>query len=108
MGTYEYILISLSVGQLLAMVVGFYKFFSKPAERANDRIALIEQACPIRHRRIDEVMEEMRKRFESIDERLLLIKENDIKHIENEMRRMSETQVKILTILEYKDGKNLA
>jgi hypothetical protein len=34
----------------------------------------------------------------------MLIKENDIKHIENEIRRMSDVQTKILTIIEYKEG----
>jgi len=36
---------------------------------------------------------------------LLMIKENDIKHIEQEMRRISDVQTRILTILEYEEKK---
>ena len=45
----------------------------------------------------------MKDRFVNIDTSLTLIKENDIKHIENEMRKISQQQTKILTILEYKE-----
>lgn len=104
---YEYLLIALSSGQLIAMIVGFLKFFRQPSERANDRIGILKTACEIRHQRIDEILAETRDQFKNIDNRLLLLKENDIKHIENEMRRMSDVQTKILTILEYEKKKEV-
>jgi len=100
MQTYEYILIALSVGQLLAMLIGGYIFLSRPAEKATDKINIMSSNCTIRHSRIDEIFKETKDAIKIINSSLLLIKENDIKHIEMEMRRMSEVQTRILTILE--------
>lgn len=101
----EYILIALSVGQLLIMAIGFYRMFRDPDEKAERDISNLKEGCVLKHGRIDEVISEMRDKFKSIDNSLLMIKENDIKHIEQEMRRMSEAQTRILTILEYEEKK---
>ena len=101
----DYILIALSVGQLLLLVIGFYKMFRDPDEKAERDISNLKEGCVLKHGRIDEVISEMRDKFKSIDNSLLMIKENDIKHIEQEMRRMSEAQTRILTILEYEEKK---
>jgi hypothetical protein len=103
MQTYEYILMAMSGGQLLAMIVGGYIFLSKPAEKATDKINIMSSNCILKHTRIDEVLREMKEQFSGINKSLLLIKENDIKHIENEMRRMSDVQTRILTIMEIKN-----
>lgn len=105
MQTYEYILIALSVGQLLTMVIGGYIFLSKPSEKANDKINVLETGCILKHNRIDEVFKEVKENIKIINNSLLLIKENDIKHIENEIRRMSDVQTRILTILEIRNQR---
>lgn len=103
MQTYEYILIALSIGQLLAMIVGGYIFFTKPAEMANDNIGILGSNCILKHNRIDEVFKEMKENIKTINNSLLLIKGNDIKHIEQEIHRMSDVQTRILTIIEIKN-----
>lgn len=106
METKEYILVALSVGQLLIMAIGFYRMFRDPDEKAAQDISNLREGCSLKHGRIDEVISEMRDKFKSIDNNLVMIKENDIKHIEQEMRRISDVQTKILTILEYEgEGK---
>jgi len=101
----EYILITLSVGQLLIMAIGFYRMFRDPDEKAAQDISNLKKGCVLKHERIDEVIMEIRDKFKSIDNALLMIKENDIKHIEQEMRRISDVQTRILTILEYEEKK---
>ena len=103
----DYILIALSVGQLLLLVIGFYKMFRDPDEKAERDISNLKEGCLLKHERIDEVIAEMRDKFKSIDNSLLMIKENDIKHIEQEMRRLSDVQTRILTILEYEEKKKV-
>ena len=111
MQTYEIILISLSAGQFLAMIIGGYIFLQKPAvaarkeaDTASDKVNIMQSSCLLKHNRIDEIFATFLKKFDSIDNSLLLIKENDIKHIEQEMRRMSDVQTEILAILRYKEG----
>jgi len=101
----EYILIALSVGQLLIMAIGFYRMFRDPDEKAEKDISNLKEGCLLKHERIDEVIAEMRDKFKSIDNSILILKENDIKHIEQEMRRISDVQTRILTILEYEEKK---
>jgi len=95
--------IIISSATLLAFVIGVYKFSNDPDIRAEKANAMNHVACNERHKRLDEILEEMRNRFISIDKMLTLIKENDMKHIELEIRKMSQQQTKILTILEYRD-----
>lgn len=95
------------LSNLIGLVVAVYKFSSDPDAKADKQLGINEVACKERHKRLDEIVFEMRDKFKSIDNSILLIKENDIKHIETEMRAMSETQVKILTILEYKDSQKI-
>ena len=92
-----------SVISLIGVFFFVYLYFRSPDEKADKQLGVITTNCNLKHSRIDEIIGEMRDRFKSIDNSILLIKENDIKHIEQEMRRMSDVQTKILTILEYKE-----
>jgi vacuolar-type H+-ATPase subunit F/Vma7 len=102
----EYILIGLAAGNFITMIVGFYKVFRDPDINADKQLGINAVACNEKHKRLDEIIVEIKDKFKSIDNSILLIKENDIKHIEQEMRRMSDAQIEILTILEYKKQKN--
>lgn len=82
MQTYEYILIALSVGQLLTMIIGGYKLFRDPDEKADKSLTVLSTSCVLKHNRIDEMFKEMKEVISTINSSLLLIKENDIKHIE--------------------------
>ena len=54
----DYILIALSVGQLLLLVIGFYKMFRDPDEKAERDISNLKEGCLLKHERIDEVIAE--------------------------------------------------
>jgi hypothetical protein len=108
MQIYEHILITLGVGNLLVMIIGGYLFLQRPsveakkeAVKASDHLENMQTSCKFKHERLDEIIQEMRENFKTISNSILLIKENDIKHVENEMRRMSDVQTKILAIMEY-------
>lgn len=100
MQTYEYILIALSVGQFLTMIVGFYKFFRDPDEKAEKSLSVLTSNCTLKHNRIDEIILEIKKSVEGINYTFEHFKENEFNHIESEVRRMSDVQTKILTILD--------
>jgi len=99
--------IIISSSTLVMLVIAVYKFSADPDAKADKLMAINAVACNEKHKRLDEILEEMRNRFISIDKMLTLIKENDMKHIENEMRKMSQQQTKILTILEYKEKEKI-
>lgn len=100
----QWIQLIISSATLIGLFVAVYKFSRDPDEKMEKKIIAREIICDEKHKRLDEIVGEMRNKFTSIDKSLTLIKENDIKHIENNIRGIKETQVKILTILEYKES----
>jgi hypothetical protein len=92
----------ISVATLIGIVIAVYKYSADPDIKNKTDIKEIELQCQFKHQRIDEVIQEIRGRYESIDKSIMLIKENDLKHIENNVRDIKNTQTKILTILEMK------
>jgi len=97
----------ISSSTLVMLVIAVYKFSNDPDAKADKLMAINTVACNEKHKRLDEIIAEMKDRFINIDTSLTLIKENDIKHIENEMRKISQQQTKILTILEYKEKEKI-
>jgi len=97
----------ISSSTLVMLVIAVYKFSNDPDAKADKLMAINAVACNEKHKRLDEIIAEMKDRFISIDTSLTLIKENDIKHIENEMRKISQQQTRILTILEYKEKEKI-
>ena len=97
----------ISSATLVMMVIAIYKFSNDPDKKAEKILAINAVACQEKHKRLDEIISEMKDRFVNIDTSLTMLKENDIKHIENEMRKMSQQQTKILTILEYKEKEKI-
>lgn len=77
-----------SVGAIFSV----YDRFSKPDIKSAEKVALLEQGCLLKHKGIDE-------KFTSINNELTFIKDNHLKHIEADVRGLSDTQIKILTIL---------
>jgi hypothetical protein len=80
-------------------VFGIFFYFSKPDERASARISKVETECPLRHDKINYITDQLRESIFKIEKTLIMLQENDLKHIEQEQRRMSDTQTEILTIL---------
>lgn len=77
-----------SVGALFTV----YDRFAKPDIKSAEKVALLEQGCLLKHKGIDE-------KFTAINQELTFIKDNHLKHIEADVRGLSDTQIKILTIL---------
>ena len=96
-----------SLASSIGVLFLVYNHFRNPDIKASERIDRIETACPLKHDKLDTVIQEIQKNLESLNKAMMLLKENDIKHIEIEMREISNTQTKILTILEYKEGKKI-
>lgn len=103
----DWLSIATSIISMVGMLFLVYIYFRSPDEKADKQLGMNRVACDEKHKRIDEIIIEMRDKFKSIDNSIMLIKENDIKHIEQEMRRMSDVQTKILTILEYKNNTRI-
>ena len=99
----DYLDIISSLVTLIGILFFIYIYFRNPDEKADKQLGMNRVACDEKHKRIDEIMGEMRENFKNISLDIRMIKDNDIKHIETEMRRMSDVQTKILTILEYKE-----
>lgn len=99
--------IIISSATLVMLVIAVYKFSADPDAKADKLLAMNEVACHEKHKRLNEIIAEMKDRFISIDTSLTMIKENDIKHIENEIRKISQQQTIILTILEYKEKEKI-
>lgn len=103
-GIKEWIQITISVITLAGVIIAMYKFSNDPDNRADKQIGINEASCVEKHKRVDEILEETKSNFIEIKSDIRLIKENDLKHIEQEMRKISQQQTKILTILEYRDN----
>ena len=97
----------ISSATLVMLVIAVYKFSNDPDAKADKLMAINAVACDEKHKRLDEIIAEMKDRFISIDTSLTMLKENDIKHIENEVRKISQEQTKILTILEYREKEKI-
>lgn len=70
----------------LTLLFLLYDRFFKPEANTDKELALIKEGCRLRH--------------ESIDENLILIKENHLQHIEKTMKDISDRLIRIETKLE--------
>lgn len=61
---------------LVGVIFVVYRQFREPDIKANDRLNLIEQRCLFTHK--------------NIDENILAIKENHLRHLEEDMREIKE------------------
>ncbi len=103
----DYLDIVTSLVSLGGIMFFIYHFFRNPDIRADKLLGINKVACEEKHKRLDEIICDMREKFKNIDTSITFMKENDIKHIEQEMRIISERQGKILAILEYRDKMKL-
>jgi hypothetical protein len=87
----ETIQLIISGATLIGLVVGFYKYFRDPDVKAQQEIALLKSACKFRHK--------------AIDENLVLIKENHLRHIEADISELKNSTTRILTILEEREKR---
>jgi len=78
---------------LIGVMFLVYHFFRNPDVKADKDIGIIESECNLKHKRIDEILAELKNG-------ILLIKENHLPHIENDIKKISEGQIRIEAILE--------
>lgn len=88
------LIIGLSVTSIGA-IFAIYDRFTKPDIKAENKINLLEQGCVMKHGVIDQ-------QISGINQSISLIKENHLRHIEDDIGKIKNTQTKILTILEAK------
>jgi hypothetical protein len=82
----ETIQIATGGSTLLGILFVVYKQFTGPDIKAAQEIAIIKEKCKLTH--------------QYLDENLVIIKENHLKHIEEDISMLKEGQVRIETILE--------
>lgn len=82
-----------------------YSHFAKKDISFDKELGINGATCSLKHKIIDENYEKITNGFLDLSKELQLFKENGLNHIEAEQRRLSETQVKILTILEERNKK---
>ena len=87
----ETIQLVISIATLLVMIVGFYRFFRDPDVKNQEEINLMKETCKIRHG--------------VIDENIVMIKENHLRHIESDITELKMNITKILTILEEREKR---
>jgi hypothetical protein len=88
----EEIAIVLQLLTLLGMIFAVYKYFRTPSDIAKEEIALIKQACVMRHR--------------DIDENIVMIKENHLRHIEADIVEIKITLAGISAVLSERNERS--
>ena len=82
----EKIQLAVSVLTLLGIIFAIYKFFRDPDIQVQNEIMVMKSECEMKHK--------------YIDENLVLIKENHLKHIEKTMLDINNRLIRIETKLE--------
>jgi len=96
------------IGSIIAFIgvpILIYKTFSDPDKKADKDLSEMKVTCDLKHSRIDEIFKEIKESILGINGTFRLFKQNEFKHIEDEMRRMSDTQTEIVTILKEREKK---
>jgi hypothetical protein len=94
----EIIQLIISVSLLVGFIISFYKTFRDPDQKAETKIAVMEERCSLKHSTIDETISD-------IKQDITLIKQNHLYHIESDISDMKSNINKILTILNERDKK---
>ncbi|KKP97236.1 MAG: hypothetical protein UR99_C0017G0019 [Candidatus Moranbacteria bacterium GW2011_GWD2_36_12] len=82
----QYLDIILQVTTLGGVAFAVYKTFRDPDIDATKEIAILKATCFLKH--------------QNIDENIVLIKNNHLRHIEEDIAFLKNEQTKIITILE--------
>ena len=81
----------LQILTLLGIIFAVYKTFRDPDVDAEKTIAVMKAQCELKH--------------QNIDENILAIKENHLRHLESDMAQLKLDVTKILTILQEREKK---
>lgn len=78
-----WILIGMTALSLIGTAFSVWTRIQSPDIKANDRLNIIENLCPLKHKNIDDAVSNISKNFE-------LLKENHIRHIEGDIAGINE------------------
>lgn len=88
--TLQFILSALA---LVGVIFAIYKYFREPDIKIDKDMALMKQGCVNKHANLDD-------KILAINSDISFIRENHLKHIEDNIRLLQEGQVKLFTILD--------
>jgi len=83
--------LALSFLTFLGVIFAIYKYFREPDMQTANDLALMKTACKFKH--------------EAIDQNIVLIKENHLKHIEADISEMKNDLTRVITIIEERMPK---
>ena len=89
----ENIQIAISIATIIGMIFLVYNKFTEPDIKAEKKLEIMEKECGLKHKFIDE-------NFLNINMTMQKLKDNDLHTITEELKTVSQNQVKIFTILE--------
>jgi hypothetical protein len=97
------------IGSLIAFIgvpILIYKTFTDPDKKSEKDLTVLNANCVLKHERIDEIIGEIKKSIEGINYTFAHFKENEFRHIEQDMKNMSDKQTEILTIFKERKKNN--
>lgn len=89
----DWLTIISSVVMLIGMIFLVYKTFRDPDIKTENELGIMQERCKLKHEGID-------KDIGSINKNLSLLKENHINHIEADVKRLNDGQIKLFTMLD--------
>jgi len=101
----EWLAILGSIITFIGVAILVYKTFTDPDKKAEKDLTVFSATCAQKHLRLDEIGEETKEAIKGIDYTFAHFKENEFRHIEEEMRRMSNVQTEIMTIFKEREKK---
>jgi len=100
----EIFVIVLGTVTLIKTILDFSSGIKDPNIKQDSEIASIKQGCVFKHTALDTLMDErighINDNIASLNKTLLLLQENDIKHIEIRLTDQDKSLAKLFTILE--------
>ncbi len=82
-----------SVVMLIGMIFLIYKTFRDPDIKTESDLGIMKEGCTLRHQAID-------KDIKQINNNLAFLRENHINHIEADIKKLNEGQIRLFTMLD--------
>ena len=96
----EVIVILLGIITVIKTIIELSSSVKDPNIKQDLELGKLKEGCYYKHEAVNNKFAVYDDQFTKITESLFLIKENELKHIENDIKGIKEEQVKIITILE--------
>jgi len=103
----EWLDVITSMVSLVGVFFFVYLYFRSPDIKADKQLGINQVACDEKHKRINEIILEIRNSIEGVNYTFAHFKENEFRHIEEAMKQMNDAQIKMNTILEERLSKKV-